>query len=304
MNRNINQQYASDGYLNLNLEDKRILVTGGAGHIGSELLKQLSNLGCKALFSIDDYSNGFEANHIDGCEYICGNTVDFSKYFSNKKFDTIFHFGEFSRVEQSFKHLDQVYRSNYAGTLEVIKFCMVTGTKLIYSCSSAITSMADPGIINSPYTITKSANRNLINSYFSLGYLNGAIVYFSNVYGGNENGIGENATVIAKFLNAKTNHETVTITAPGTQRRNFTYINDIIDGILLVYAKGKGDDYFLANPESFSIIEVADMIGLDYVLGSEKAGNRIASNVDLTKVTELGWTARTSLQDFLSSNNR
>ena len=281
--------------------DHKILVTGGAGHIGSELIKELVGLGYKNIYSLDNYSNGFESNHVHGAKYFTASTEDIGKIFTDSPFDTIFHFGEFSRVEQSFDRIDQVYQSNYFGTLKVLEYCITHNSKLIYSCSSAITSMSDKHVINAPYTISKSANRHLINSYLKIGKVNGAIVYFSNVFGGNENGFGENATVVKKFLNAKKTDDVVCITSPGTQRRNFTYIKDVIDGILKVYSFGSGDGYFIGHHRSLSIIELAEIIGVRYKIVPQRPGNRLCSKLDLTMMRKLGWSATVDIEDFLKA---
>jgi UDP-glucose 4-epimerase len=279
--------------------EESILVTGGVGHVGSELIKKLLEIGYKNITCLDNYSNGSVENHYKGCEYVNGNTSEIRSLFSGQKFDTIFHFGEFARVEQSFVEIDTVYKSNYIGTLEVLKFAQAKRSRLIYSCSSAITSMDEEGIINSPYVISKRSNRELLNSLFLLGKLTGAIVYFSNVYGGNEKAIGPNATVVAKFLRARSEGAKVKINFPGTQTRNFTYIDDVIDGLLLVYHYGEGDNYFIASDEPFSILELAEAIGVEYEMSESVPGNRASSKVDLRAMQSLGWTSRTKISDYI-----
>ncbi|MDA5556954.1 NAD-dependent epimerase/dehydratase family protein [Shimia sp. MMG029] len=279
----------------------KVLVTGGAGHVGSGLIRKLVELGYRDVTSIDNYSNGRECNHVDGCNYISADTREVFDIFPKNDFDVIFHFGEFARVEQSFSCLDEVFQSNYLGTLAMIKFAMAGRCKFIYSCSSAINSMNDPDLIHSPYVISKKSNRDLINTYFKLGKLRGAVVYFSNVYGGNELGTGANATVVAKFIRAKLNKERVEISSPGTQTRKFTDIGDLIRGVLLVYQFGEGDNYFIASKRSVSIVELAEMIGVEYRIVPSGPGNRTESSIDHKRMEALGWTTQTDIEDYIKN---
>lgn len=278
--------------------DDKVLVTGGAGHIGSALIENLIELGYKEVTSLDNYSNGNSANHVEGCVYVSADTQNISKLFSKNSFDVIFHLGEYARVEQSFQNIDEVYQSNYLGTLEVFKFASAAKCRVIYSCSSAINSMNDVDIINSPYVISKNANKEIFNSYLKLKKLEGAIVYFSNVYGGNEKNTGENATVIAKFIKAKKDGNTVGITSPGTQTRNFTHIEDVISGLLLVYKYGSGDNYFIASDDSVSIIDIANKLGVNYSFTSSSPGNRKSSKVNSEKLKALGWTVSMDIDKY------
>ena len=218
-----------------------ILVIGGAGHVGSNLIEFLKECSfVSRLRSLDNYSNGSTQNHIEGVEYIEGEAKDLSNYFG-PELDVIIHLGEFARIEQSFDRFYFTFENNITGTLAVIDFCIKHNTKLVYSASSAITSMHEEGIVNAPYTIAKFANVNLINSISQYHTLNYAIVYFYNVYGPRERGFGDTATVVEKFLQLKFEGKTAIVNAPGTQQRNFTDVRDIVSGICKVLLHGYGD---------------------------------------------------------------
>ena len=282
----------------------KILVIGGAGHVGSNLLEYLKNSNKNYdLTSLDNYSNGSEKNHIDGVRYIVGDARYVATLVDNN-FDVIVHLGEFARIEQSFKKYKNVVDNNIIGTLSVIDFCIQNSIKLVYSASSAISSMGEVGLTNAPYTISKSHNVNLINSLSRHYQLNYAIVYFYNVFGPREVGFGETATVVEKFLQLKFEKKKAFITPPGTQRRNFTDVRDIVDGIQRVIHNGNGDGYFIGNPQSFSIIELAEMIGVEYEMGSNALGNRRGSSIELSKLTELGWKPKYDLKTYIQSRLR
>ena len=282
----------------------KILVIGGAGHVGSNLLEHLKMSDvCYSLTSLDNYHNGNQINHIEGVKYIEGDARDIANLVPSD-LDCVVHLGEFARIEQSFEEYKHVFENNIMGTLRVIEFCISKNIKLVYSASSAITSMNEPGLINAPYTIAKSANVNLLNSishYYSLNY---SIVYFYNVYGPREVGTGKNATVVEKFLQLKFNDKEAVINFPGTQQRNFTDVRDIVDGIERVIQHGRGDGYFIGNPETFSIIELAELIGVKYTIGENTLGNRKSSKLQLSKMKDLGWEAKHNLRAYIKERLR
>jgi len=281
------------------MKSQKILVIGGAGHVGSNLLEHFKNHNSNyELTSIDNYTNGTSKNHIGGVKYINGDARDIGSLVE-PNFDCVIHLGEFARLEQSFHEYQFVVENNIVGTLRVIEFCRRFNIKLVYSASSAITTMHEPGLVNAPYTITKLANANLLNSLGQFYKLDYAIVYFYNVYGPREVGRGKNATVVEKFLQLKFLNQKAAINFPGTQRRNFTDVRDIVDGIHKVVDKGQGDGYFIGNPESFSIIELAELIGIDYSIGSKKFGNRESSIIDTSKMKKLGWEPKYNLKTYI-----
>lgn len=277
---------------------KNILVTGGAGFIGSHLCEALVKRGYNVI-SLDNYSNGYESNHIDGVRYIRGNTKDISKYSLNV--DMIYHLGEYSRVEQSFLEPDKVFEYNTIGTLEVIKFASRNNCRLLYAASS--TKFGDNGIDSSPYAFSKSTNVQLVKNYGEWYNLNYVITYFYNVYGPREVSDGPYSTVIAKFNKMRNERIPLSITMPGTQLRNFTHINDIISGLLLAGEYGIGDGYGIGADESYSILDIAKMFECDIEMIPEKTGNRMTSKLITDKIKALGWKQEYSLKDYIKSLN-
>ena len=131
--------------------------------------------------------------------------------------------------------------------------------------------------------------------------MNYAITYFYNVYGESEISTGKYATVIAKFLRLKKNKtEYVQIVSPGTQKRNFTHVNDIVSGLELVALKGFGDGYGIGSSESFSIIQLAKLLGLKYKLTPPKKGNRMSAELKISKTKKLGWRCKYNLKDYIN----
>lgn len=279
-----------------NLYMHRVLVTGGAGFIGSHLCEALVSIGCYVV-SLDNYFTGSISNHVIGVDYINDSTVNINKLSLELEFDTVYHLGEYSRVEQSFDDIEKVLEYNAVGTNEVLEFCRRNGSKLIYAGSS--TKFGDNGPNSSPYAFTKLKNTELVRNYGDWFGLDYAITYFYNVYGGRELSSGPYATVVAKFLDAKRKGKTVTVNAPGTQERNFTYIEDTINALILVGKHGSGDGYGIGNDKSYTIFEIADMMGLYYNIGPEKKGNRLSASVVSDKTRELGWKPRTDLKAYL-----
>ena len=276
-----------------------ILVLGGAGHIGSNLISSLIEKNSHYnIYSLDDYSNGSKDNHHEGCFYITGNVSNIDEIICFDV-DMVIHLAEFSRVEQSFPQFSHVIENNIIGTLRVIEFCLKNNCKLIYSASSAISSINEKGIVNAPYTLTKNANAELIKSIAEYKNLNYCIVYFYNVFGPGEKGIGPNATVVEKFMQLKLSGKTATITGLGSQKRNFTHVYDIVDGIIKVMMNGSGDGYYIGNPRSYSIIELANLMELPYTLGPDRLGNRTQSKLDLQKMQGLNWAPRYELSEYL-----
>ena len=185
---------------------KVILVTGGAGFIGSHLCERLIKKKNFTIISLDNYSSGSRNNHVDGVTYIQGNTIDVENLISEKP-DTIFHFGEYSRVEQSFHQTPELWKSNSYGTQCIINFALKNRARLIYAGSSTRFSTCGLGKNLSPYSWSKAANTDLIMNYSDWFGLNYSIVYFSNVYGGREIRKGEYATLIGIYKNKYINND-------------------------------------------------------------------------------------------------
>jgi UDP-glucose 4-epimerase len=211
--------------------------------------------------------------------------------------DIIFHLGEYSRVEQSFADFDHVWDYNVHGTKEVLKYARAHRARLIYAGSS--TKFGDNGSNSSPYAWSKANNTEFVKNYSNWYGLNYAITYFYNAYGPNEIQTGPYATLIAKFLELYHQNKEFQITSPGTQLRNFTHVSDIVSGLILVAGSGVGDGYGIGHPDSYSIIEVAEMFNHPYKLTPEKTGNRMTASVVTDKVRELGWVPRVNLPDYI-----
>lgn len=277
---------------------KKILITGGAGFIGSNLCEKLVQNSNYAIYSLDNYSTGSENNHINGVTYIKGETAEIDKLI-NFYPDYIYHLGEYSRVEQSFDDIEKVWRYNKDGIFAVLQFCRKTGAKLIYAGSS--TKFGDGGLgrSQSPYAWTKASNTELVENYgnwFNIPY---AIVYFYNVYGKREISTGKYATLIALFKEKMRNREPLTVVKPGTQKRNFTHIDDVINGLILVGENGYGDEFGIGSPKSYSVLEIAQMFSGDIQMLPERQGNRMTADVVTEKTEALGWKALNNIEDYI-----
>ncbi len=283
-----------------NMKNQTVLVTGGAGFIGSHLCERLISDGHEVI-SLDNYSTGSKDNHVDGVTYIAGDTAQIEKLITHKP-QLVFHLGEYARVEQSFDDVKKVLESNLVGTSAVLEFVRKVGAKLIYAGSS--TKFADAGIgkDQSPYAWTKATNTNLVQRYgdwFDLSY---AITYFYNVYGPRERSDFGSGTLIGIFADKHKNKESLTVRKPGTQKRNFTHVLDIVDGLILVGERGQGDEYGLGHPDSYSVIEVAEMFGDKIEWLEERKGNRMNSGIDAHRATlELGWKPQYDLPTYIKS---
>jgi len=278
------------------MKDKLILVTGGAGFIGSHLCERLVREGARVI-SLDNYFTGSRENHVPGVEYREGHTKDVEELVPESP-DIVFHLGEYSRVEKSLEEPGLVWDLNTAGTHGVVEYWRKKKMKLVYAGSS--TKFADGGMgrDQSPYAWTKASNTEIVRNYadwFNLPY---AITYFYNVYGPGERA-GSYGTVIEIFRQKMQNGDPLTVTAPGTQRRIFTHVDDIVDGLILIGQKGEGDEFGLGAEEDFSILEVAQMFGGEIQMQPERAGNRMTSKLDATKANALGWKAQRKLSDYI-----
>lgn len=277
--------------------NKKILVTGGAGFVGSHLCERLVKEG-NLVYSLDNYFTGSVNNHVNHVTYIRGNTKNISSLI-NFSPDIIYHLGEYSRVEQSFSDIDLVHEYNTQGTFCVLEFARKHSCKVVYSGSS--TKFGDGGLGRnaSPYAYTKASNTELVKNYGNWYNLPYAITYFYNVYGPREINTGKYATVIALFKEKYKQGLPITVVSPGTQKRNFTYIDDIINALVLIGEHGYGDEFGIGSDESFSILQVAEMFGGEIEMLSERPGNRMISDVVTDKTKALGWTPKHSLIDYI-----
>ena len=268
---------------------KRVLITGGAGFVGSHLAEKLVTV-CDEVISLDNYISGSKINHIEGVNYFDGDVNDILDIFRVEKFDFIFHFGEYSRVEQSLSESHLAISNIYKPFASLLEFWRVSGAKLIYSGSSTKFANNGEGRHLSPYTAAKALNSELLIDYAKWYTLPYATAYFYNVYGGRELREGKFSTVVGKFKELRSNGATrLPITRPGSQRRNFTHIDDIVAGILLAAAKGIGDGYGIGANESYSIIDLCKLFGCEPDFQPQSAANRMDGELCTDKMKELGW---------------
>jgi len=277
-----------------------ILVTGGAGFIGSNLCEYLVSDDDNSVYSLDNYSTGSISNHVDGVTYLDGETKDIEKHVKVIP-DLIYHLGEYSRVEQSFNDVEKVWKSNKDGIFSVLQFCRKTGSKLIYAGSS--TKFGDGGLgrSQSPYAWTKATNTELVVNYGNWFNIQYAIVYFYNVYGKREISSGKYATLIALFKSKTDNGLPLTVVSPGTQKRNFTHIDDVISGLVTVAEHGYGDDFGIGTDEAYTVLEIAEMFGGAIEMLPERKGNRMGADVVTSKTRSLGWFPTRSIVDYIKS---
>jgi UDP-glucose 4-epimerase len=284
-----------------------IIVTGGAGFVGSNLIELFLEKTNKKIISLDNYSTGTKKNHINNkrVRYINGKTANIDKILSKykNKIHTIFHFGEFARIFQSFLEFDKCYDSNTIGTKAVFKFCLDNKIKLVYSATSA--SLGNSGMDKnlSPYAFTKSKNLELLENLKKWFKFKFEIIYFYNVYGPRQIQSGNMATVIGIFENQYINRKPLTIVKPGSQTRRFTHISDTIDVCYEAWRKSKCSHYSISNKKSYSITEVAKMFKSKVVFLKPRPGERYASA--LTKFSHNNKIIRKygkiNLKDYISS---
>lgn len=280
------------------MNKKRILVTGGAGFVGSHLCERLSQNPNYDVYSLDNYFTGSEANHVPNVTYIKGNTANIQQLVTFNP-DMVYHLGEYSRVEQSFDDIEKVWRYNKDGIFAVLEFVRKAGCKILYAGSS--TKFGDGGLGRSasPYAWTKATNTELVMNYGAWYNVPYAITYFYNVYGPREIQSGKYATLIALFKEKMKNGENLTIVSPGTQKRNFTHIDDIIDGLVLVGENGYGDEFGIGSPEAYSILEIAQMFDGKIEMLPERKGNRMTADVISAKTEALGWSPKRTIKDYI-----
>jgi len=278
---------------------KIILVTGGAGFVGSHLCERLAQDEKKDVYSLDNYSMGSVNNHVNNVTYIEGSTIDIEELITFSP-DMVYHLGEYSRVEQSFDDIEKVWRYNKGGIFAVLEFVRKHGCKILYAGSS--TKFGDGGLGRSasPYAWTKATNTELVMNYSAWFNVPYAITYFYNVYGEREIQVGKYATLIALFKEKMKNDKPLTVVSPGTQKRNFTHIDDIVDGLLLVGENGYGDEFGIGSPESYTIKEIAEMFDGEVEMLPERKGNRMIADVISSKTEALGWKSTRTIKEYIN----
>ncbi|MDB3968147.1 NAD-dependent epimerase/dehydratase family protein [Candidatus Pelagibacter ubique] len=258
-----------------------IVVTGGAGFVGSNLISFLLKKTKFKIISIDNYSTGKKANHLIDrrATYIKGNTKNINQILKKKKnkIKTIFHFGEFSRIYQSFLKMNECINSNTIGSHEVFNFCLSNKIKLIYSATSASIGNQGNDKNLSPYAFTKSKNLELLENLKKWFNFEFEIIYFYNVYGPGQIKLGPMATVIGIFEHQFRKKIPLTVVKPGTQSRRFTHISDTIDACYYAWKKNKCRHYSISHKKSYTIHEVAKMFNSKIKFLLPRDGERYAS---------------------------
>ena len=288
-----------------------IVVTGGAGFIGSNLIKYLLKKTNLKIISIDNYSTGKTKNHIDhkNVMYIKGENINISKILIKfkKKIKVIFHFGEFSRIFQSFKRPNECLNSNINNSFEVINFASENKIQIIYSATSSALGNNGKDQNQSPYAWTKTKNIELIKNYSEWFNLKYELVFFYNVYGPKQITDGPMSALIGIFESQYKKKIPLTVVKPGLQRRDFTHVDDIVHGCYLAWTKGKQNEYMLCTNKTYSILEIAKMFGSKFKFLKSRPGDRfgsVKSNNNAKKI--LGYTAKKDIKsyikDFVSKN--
>jgi len=286
---------------------KIIIVTGGAGFVGSNLIELLIKRTNQKIISLDNYSTGTKKNHIKSnrIKYIRGNTRQISKLLSKyrNKIDSIFHFGEFARIYQSFNNFNECYDSNSIGSKSVFKFCLENNIRIIYSATSA--SLGDKGNDKnlSPYAFTKAKNLELLQNLKKWFKFKFEVIYFYNVYGPRQIKNGPMSTVIGIFEDHYINRKTLPVVKPGTQTRRFTHVDDTIQVCYEAWVKNRCAHYSISHKKSYSILQTARMFKSKIKFIKARRGERYASA--LAKISQnnkiIQRFGKINLKDYITS---
>ena len=290
----------------------KVIVTGGAGFVGTNLIKLFLNKTNYKIISIDDYSSGSKSNHIKDTrvKYLKGKTVNISKLIkSPKNIKAVFHFGEFARIYQSFLKMNECIDSNSVGSNSVFNFCLKNKIKLIYSATSASLGNSGNDKNLSPYAFSKSKNLELLENlkkWFNFKY---EIIYFYNVYGPHQICKGQMSTVIGIFEEHYKRGKPLPVVKPGTQSRRFTHIDDTINICFQAWKKNLCRHYSIANKISYSILEVARLFKTKIKYLPKRPGERYASSLTNKNLSNKIYkkfgtiNLKNYIEDFIKKNN-
>ena len=284
-----------------------IIITGGAGFVGSNLIKSLLKKTSKKIISLDNYSSGNKNNHLKNnrVKYLKADTIDITKILKKEKkqIHSIFHFGEFARIYQSFKKFDECFKSNSIGSNAVFKFCLDNNIKLIYSATSAVLGNKGDDKNLSPYAFTKSKNLELLENLRKWFNFKFEVIYFYNVYGQGQIKDGDMATVVGIFEDQYKKNKPLPIVKPGTQTRKFTHIDDTIKTCIEAWRRNKCLHYSISYKKSYSINDLAKMFKTKIIYLKSRSGERYASA--LTKISNnrkiINKYGKIDLKDYVTS---
>jgi UDP-glucose 4-epimerase len=289
-----------------------LVVTGGAGFIGSNLIFELLKFKKFRILSIDNYSSGLSKNHIKNkrVKYLNGNTKNIEILLKNyvSKIHSIFHFGEFARIYQSFKAIDECFSSNIQGSLNVFNFSLKNKIKLIYSATSASLGNKGKDMNLSPYAFSKAKNLELLENFKNWFDFRYEVVYFYNVYGKRQICKGDMATVVGIFEDHFKKKKKLPVVRPGTQVRRFTHIYDTVKACIFAWRRNKCKHYSVASKQSYSIIELAKLFKNKIRYLPIRKGERFASALTKMNLNNkiIRLPAKIKLKDYVNnflSNN-
>ena len=274
----------------------RVIITGGAGFVGTNLIKKLLKKGHE-ITSIDNYSTGLIENHLDGCEYLQHDIRDIFDYdFLNP--DVIFHLAATARIQPSFRDPKKYFTTNANGTLNIAEYCANNNIPLIYAGSSSHHS----GKFSNPYTFSKDIGEEIIKLYQDQFNLKCSIARFYNVYGPYQLIEGGYTTLIGKWLNNIKNNIKCEIYGDGEKRRDFTHVNDIVDGLeRIMKQQAYGHVFEFGRGKNYSINDVATMFRIEATYKPDKPGEAQDTLADYSLAAELlGWEPKMNLIDYIN----
>jgi UDP-glucose 4-epimerase len=284
-----------------------LVVTGGAGFIGSNLIPELLKFKKFRILSIDNYSSGLSKNHIKNkrLKYLKGNTKNIDILLKSYigKIHSIFHFGEFARIYQSFKKINECFSSNIEGTPNIFNFALNNKIRLIYSATSASLGNGGKDMNLSPYAFSKAKNLELLENLKKWFNFRFEVVYFYNVYGEKQICKGEMATVVGIFEDYFKKEKKLPVVRPGTQARRFTHVFDTVKACIFAWRKNKCKHYSVASNQSYSIIELAKLFKSKIRYLPVRKGERFASALTKMNLNNkiIRLPAKIKLKDYVSN---